>query len=50
MSLHMLGPGKQSPELVNAVIEIPYGSRIKYEIDHITNLVKAQAQLFAVRL
>ena len=30
MSLHMIGPGKQSPEIVNAVVEIPYGSRIKY--------------------
>ena len=29
-----IGPGKQSPEIVNAVIEIPAGSRIKYEIDH----------------
>ena len=47
MSLHMLGPGKQSPELVNAVIEIPYGSRIKYEIDHITNLVKVDRVLYS---
>jgi inorganic pyrophosphatase len=28
----MIGPGKHSPETVNAVVEIPYGSRIKYEI------------------
>jgi len=36
MSLHMIGPGRNSPEVVNAVVEIPYGSRIKYEIDHVT--------------
>ncbi len=40
MSLHMIGPGKHSPAVVDAVVEIPYGSRIRYEIDHVTNLVK----------
>jgi inorganic pyrophosphatase len=47
MSLHMIGPGKQSPEIVNAVVEIPYGSRIKYEIDHITSLVKVDRVLYS---
>jgi inorganic pyrophosphatase len=47
MTLHMLGPGKQSPDIVNAVIEIPYGSRIKYEIDHITSLVKVDRVLYS---
>lgn len=47
MTLHMLGPGKGSPAIVNAVIEIPYGSRIKYEIDHITNLVKVDRVLYS---
>ena len=45
MSLHMIGPGKLAPDLVNAVIEIPFGSRIKYEIDHVTNLVKVDRVL-----
>jgi inorganic pyrophosphatase len=47
MSLHMVGPGKQAPEIVNAVVEIPFGSRIKYEIDHITNLVKVDRVLYS---
>ena len=47
MSLHMIGPGKQSPDIVNAVVEIPYGSRIKYEIDHVTSLVKVDRVLYS---
>jgi len=47
MSLHMVGPGKGAPEVVNALVEIPYGSRIKYEIDHITNLVKVDRVLYS---
>ena len=30
MSLVHLTPGKQAPEVVNAIVEIPTGSRIKY--------------------
>src|SRR5512147_2416931 len=47
MSLHMVGPGKKAPEIVNAVVEIPFGSRIKYEIDHVTNLVKVDRVLYS---
>ncbi len=47
MSLHMIGPGKNSPEIVNAVVEIPYGSRVKYEIDHVTSLVKVDRVLYS---
>ena len=47
MSLHMIGPGKRSPDIVNAVVEIPYGSRIKYEIDHVTSLVKVDRVLYS---
>lgn len=47
MSLHMIGPGKQAPAIVNAVVEIPYGSRIKYEIDHVTNLVRVDRVLYS---
>jgi inorganic pyrophosphatase len=36
-----------APEVVNAVVEIPYGSRIKYEIDHITSLVKVDRVLYS---
>jgi inorganic pyrophosphatase len=47
MSLHMIGPGKKAPEIVNAVVEIPYGSRVKYEIDHVTSLVKVDRVLYS---
>jgi inorganic pyrophosphatase len=43
----MIGPGKQAPEIVNAVVEIPYGSRVKYEIDHVTSLVKVDRVLYS---
>ncbi|HUP11595.1 MAG TPA: inorganic diphosphatase, partial [Niastella sp.] len=32
--------GTQAPEIVNALIEIPQGSRTKYEIDKTTGLLK----------
>jgi inorganic pyrophosphatase len=32
--------GKNSPEIVNGLIEIPQGSRAKYEIDKATGLLK----------
>ena len=47
MSLHMIGPGKKAPDIVNAVVEIPYGSRVKYEIDHVTSLVKVDRVLYS---
>jgi inorganic pyrophosphatase len=47
MSLHMIGPGRSAPEVVNAVVEIPYGSRIKYEIDHVTSLVRVDRVLYS---
>ena len=47
LSLVNLGPGKQAPEIVNAIVEIPTGSRIKYEIDHHTGLVHVDRVLFS---
>ena len=47
MPLAHLNPGRQAPEIVNAVIEIPTGSRIKYEIDHHTGLVHVDRVLFS---
>ena len=32
--------GKEAPELFNAVIEIPKGSKVKYELDKATGLLK----------
>ncbi|HJU83758.1 MAG TPA: inorganic diphosphatase [Holophagaceae bacterium] len=47
MSPVHLGPGKHAPEIVNAVIEIPTGSRIKYEIDHETGMVHVDRVLYS---
>lgn len=47
MSPAHLGPGPKSPEVVNAIVEIPTGSRIKYEIDHETGLVHVDRVLFS---
>ncbi len=41
-----IGPGKNAPEEVNVVIEIPMGSGIKYEIDKETGLVFVDRILF----
>ena len=38
---HGVPPGELSPRVVNAVIEIPQGSRAKYEIDKDSGLLKA---------
>ena len=35
---HDLSPGAEAPEVVNAVIEIPRGSKVKYELDKDTGL------------
>jgi len=35
---HDLSPGKDAPEIVNCVIEIPRGSKVKYELDKDTGL------------
>lgn len=37
---HGATPGDQQPEIVNGLIEIPQGSRTKYEIDKVTGLLK----------
>ena len=47
MSHPSLGPGKLAPDLINAIIEIPTGSRVKYEIDHETGLVFVDRVLFS---
>jgi inorganic pyrophosphatase len=38
--------GKDAPELVNAVIEIPMGSDIKYEMDKETGMLKVDRILY----
>ncbi|MGE4169114.1 MAG: inorganic diphosphatase [Candidatus Margulisiibacteriota bacterium] len=44
---HDLNPGKKSPEIVTAVIEIPRGSRGKFELDKDSGLIKLDRVLFS---
>lgn len=37
---HEIDPGKNIPETINVIIEIPKGSKNKYEIDKETGLIK----------
>ncbi|WP_447642851.1 MULTISPECIES: inorganic diphosphatase [Chitinophagaceae] len=39
--------GKKAPSIVNGIIEIPAGSRTKYEIDKTTGLLKMDRVLFS---
>ena len=41
------GPKDLAPALVNVLVEIPMGSRIKYEMDHDTGLVSVDRVLFS---
>jgi len=41
-----LGPGDKAPEIVNAIIEIPMGSSIKYEYDKKHCIVKVDRFLY----
>lgn len=44
---HSVSPGDNLPEIVNAIIEIPKGSKAKYEIDKDSNLIKLDRVLFS---
>ena len=44
---HQVSPGENSPETVNAIIEIPKGSKAKYEIDKDSGLLKLDRVLFS---
>lgn len=37
---HEISSGKNIPEVVNVIVEIPKGSKNKYEIDKETGLIK----------
>lgn len=39
--------GDQAPHLVNALIEIPQGSRAKYEVDKLTGLLKLDRVIYS---
>lgn len=42
MDYSLLGPGKKAPKRINVVIENPTGSRVKYEFDEKTHVMKAK--------
>lgn len=44
---HDVEIGKQSPQLVTAVIEVPKGSKTKYELDKKSGLIKVDRILFS---
>lgn len=44
---HEVSTGDKPPELVNAIIEIPKGSRAKYEIDKDSGLIKLDRVIYA---
>src|SRR5215510_14471349 len=44
---HGVAPGDHSPRVVNAVIEIPQGTRAKYEIDKDTGLLKLDRIIYS---
>ncbi|MFN4123957.1 MAG: inorganic diphosphatase [Flavobacteriales bacterium] len=44
---HDVSPGSEQPDIVNAIIEIPQGSRSKYEIDKQTGLLKLDRVLYS---
>src|SRR3954471_6619791 len=44
---HGLSPGDAAPRLVNAVIEIPQGSRAKYEIDKNSGILKLDRVIYS---
>jgi len=46
-SWHEVSPGDDVPSVVNAVIEIPKGSKAKYEIDKESGLLKLDRVLFS---
>jgi inorganic pyrophosphatase len=44
---HLVNPGKDIPEIVNSIIEIPKGSKGKYELDKTSGLLKLDRVLFS---
>ena len=44
---HLVSPGDKLPEFVNSIIEIPKGSKGKYELDKKSGLLKLDRVLFS---
>eukprot|EP00894_Picocystis_sp_ML_P005451 jgi/Pico_ML_1/55968/g1572.t1 len=44
---HDLSIGREAPKIFNAVIEIPRGSKVKYELDKVSGLYKVDRVLYS---
>ena len=44
---HLVSPGEKVPEIVSSIIEIPKGSKAKYELDKKSGLLKLDRVLFS---
>ena len=44
---HDVSTGKNAPELINGIVEIPKGSRAKYELDKETGMLKLDRVIFS---
>jgi len=44
--LEKLGPGKEAPDVINVVIEIPMGSSVKYEFNKETCMIEVDRFLY----
>lgn len=44
---HGVETGKQSPDVVTAIIEVPKGSKTKYELDKLSGLLKVDRILYS---
>ena len=44
---HDVTPGEDIPQEFNAIIEIPFGSSVKYELDKISGLIKLDRVLYS---
>ena len=44
---HGVGVGEQAPEVVTAIIEVPRGSNIKYELDKASGLLEVDRILYS---
>jgi inorganic pyrophosphatase len=44
---HGIEPGKRAPEIVDCIIEVPRGSRNKYELDKTSGLLRLDRVLYS---
>jgi len=44
---HDVTPGEDAPQEFNAIVEIPFGASVKYELDKISGLIKLDRVLYS---